>query len=62
MALSERCARVLALLDRVKRYDAIVRNDSFSPDALNELRNNAKTIIEEAKVEIDQIKAEVDNW
>ena len=62
MTIPEKCDRVSALLERLKRYDAIVRGDSFSPEAMDELKNNAKGIVDEAKDELVEIKAEVDNW
>ncbi|MBA7695230.1 hypothetical protein ES703_103852 [subsurface metagenome] len=62
MTIPEKCDRVSALLDRLKRYDAIVRNDNFTDEALNELKSNAKGIVDEAKDELVEIKAEVDNW
>ena len=62
MTISERCDRVSALLVRLKRYDAIVRGDSFGNEALGEIKSNAKGIVDEAKDELVEIKAEVDNW
>ncbi|GAH48137.1 unnamed protein product [marine sediment metagenome] len=62
MAIPERCDRVSALLDRLKRYDAIVRGDNFGDEAMSELKSNAKGIVDEAKDELVEIKAEVDNW
>lgn len=62
MAIPERCNRISALLTRVKRYDAIVRNDNFTNSALDEMKNNAKDILKDAKDELDEVKSEVDNW
>ncbi|MBA7615791.1 hypothetical protein ES703_23077 [subsurface metagenome] len=62
MAISARCSRVAALLDRVKRYNAIVKGDSFSNGATGEMKDNVKDIIDKAKDELDQIKSEVDSW
>lgn len=62
MAIPEKCDRVSALLERLKRYDAIVRGDNFSPEAMDDLKSNAKGIVDEAKDELVEIKAEVDNW
>jgi len=62
MAISGRCSKVSALLDRVKRYSVIVRNDSFSNGATGEMKNNVKDILDEVKDEVDLIKDEVDNW
>ncbi|GAH06786.1 unnamed protein product, partial [marine sediment metagenome] len=57
-----RCSRVSALLERVKRYSAIVKGDSFSNGATGEMKDNVKDILDEVKDEVDQIKSEVDNW
>lgn len=44
MVISERCSRILTLLDRLKRYDAIVSGDNFSNDAMGEMKDNMKDI------------------
>lgn len=62
MTISEKCDRVSALLERLKRYDAIVRGDNFGDEAMDELKSNAKGIVDEAKDELVKIKSEVDNW
>ncbi|MBA7475780.1 hypothetical protein ES704_02716 [subsurface metagenome] len=62
MAISERCDRISALLTRLKRYDAIVRNDSFTNSALDEMKQNCRDIIKDAKDELNEIKKEVDSW
>jgi len=62
MAIETRANRISALLTRVKRYDAIVRNDTFTNSALDEMKNNAKDVLDEVKDEVDLIKSEVDNW
>ena len=62
MAIPERCSRISALLTNVKRYDAIVRQNSFTNSALDEMKSNAKDFLKEVKDEVDLIKSEVDNW
>lgn len=62
MAISERCDRVLTLLTMLKRYDAIVKHDSFTNDALAEMKQNCKDLIKNAKNELDEIKSEVNSW
>jgi len=62
MAIPERCSRISALLTKLKRYDAIVRSDSFTNSALDEMKHNAKDFLKEVKDEVDLIKSEVDNW
>jgi len=62
MAIPERCDRVSALLSRLKRYDAIVRQDNFTKDALGEMKQNCKDLIKDAKGELDEIKGEVNSW
>ncbi|GAI98023.1 unnamed protein product [marine sediment metagenome] len=62
MAIPEKCDRVSALLDRLKKYDTIVKGDNFGPEAMDDLKSNAKGIVDESKEELDQIKSEVDSW
>lgn len=62
MAIPARCSKVLALLDRVKRYAVIVKGDNFSNGATGEMKDNVKAILDEVKGEVDLIKDEVDNW
>jgi len=62
MAIPERCDRVSALLIRLKRYDAIVRQNSFTKDALDEMKDNCKDVIKDAKSELNEIKSEVNSW
>jgi len=62
VAIPERCSRISALLTNLKRYDAIVRSDSFTNSALDEMKNNAKDLLKEVKDEVDLMKSEVDNW
>jgi len=62
MAIPERCSRVSTLLDRVKRYNVIVKGDSFSNDATSEMKDNVKYILDKVKDELDLIKDEVDSW
>lgn len=62
MAIPERCDRISALLSRLKRYDAIVRQDSFTNSALDEMKKNCKDLIKDAKDELNEIKSEVNSW
>ena len=62
MAIPERCDRISALLTRLKRYDAIVRNDTFTNSALDEMKGNCRDIIKDAKDELNEIKKEVNSW
>lgn len=62
MAISERCDRIQTLLTRLKRYDAIVKQDNFTKNALDEMKGNCKDLIKDAKDELDEIKKEVGSW
>jgi len=62
MAIPERCDRVLTLLTMLKRYDAIVRQNTFTKDALAEMKQNCKDLIRDAKAELDEVKREVNSW
>lgn len=61
MAIETRANRIVTLLADVKRYNT-VRQNSFTQDALNEMKNNAKDVLDEVKDELNEIKKEVDNW
>lgn len=61
MAIETRVNRIVTLLADVKRYNT-VRQNSFTQDALNEMKTNAKDDLDEVKDEVDLIKSEVDNW
>lgn len=62
MVIPERCDRISALLTRLKRYDAIVSQDSFTKDALDEMKQNCKDLIKKVKDELNEIKSEVNSW
>lgn len=62
MAIPERCNRIMTLLTNVRRYDAIVRQNSFTHSAIDEMKDNCKDVIKDAKDELDEIKNEVDSW
>ncbi|GAI02744.1 unnamed protein product [marine sediment metagenome] len=62
MTISEKCDRVSALLVRLKRYDAIVKGDNFSPEAMDELKSNTKDILSDIDDEVSLIEDEVDDW
>ena len=47
---------------RLKRYDAIVSQDSFTKDALDEMKQNCKDLIKKVKDELNEIKSEVNSW
>lgn len=60
--ISQRVEEVLHLLDRVRSYDRLITSDSFKPDTISDMKNNAKDICKQAKDEIDLIKGEIDEW
>lgn len=62
MAIETRINRIATLLNRVKKYADLVTADNFENQTLADMKGNVKDILDEAKGEIDQIKAEVDKW
>ena len=60
--IQARIDRIRALLTRVERYNTIVVTDSFTQDALVEMKTNVKAFCDQVKDEIAEIKSEVDNW
>lgn len=62
MAIEDRIAAVKRLMDKVVSYDHLITADSFEPDTIDDMKGNAKDICNTVKTEIDQIKAEIDQW
>lgn len=62
MSIEDRMAAVKRLLDKVASYDHLITTDNFEPDTIDDMKGNAKDICNVAKTEIDQIKAEIDQW
>ena len=62
MTIENRVERVKVLLDRIKVYNRLVIQNSFKPETVDDMRDNAKEMCGEAKSEVDQIKTEVDQW
>lgn len=62
MSIENNCNNIRGILDRIARYNKIVRADSFSQDALGEMKDNCRDLADNAKAELDKIKAELDNW
>jgi len=63
MTISARINRIHNLLNNhLKAYCDVVEYGGLSEDALGEIKEKAKGIIQEGKTELDQIKSEVDNW
>lgn len=60
--IDTRINKITNLLARAKKYSDIVMSDSFENQTLDDMKGNVKDIVDEAKVELDQIKHEVDNW
>jgi len=61
VAISGKCDRVSALLGRIKRYDAIIRNNNFTGEALAEMKQNCREIIRETSMELREILREVNS-
>ena len=62
MAVEDRISQVLEQLERLRRYTRLVINDGFSDATLTELKTNAKTICDDIKAEVDQIKTDINGW
>lgn len=62
MAVLDRLVAVRAKLDEIARYTELVTRNSFTDDTLEELKGNAKSLCDEAKGELDLIKADIGNW
>lgn len=63
MIISAKINRIHNLLNNhLKAYCDVVEYGGLSEDALGEIKDKAKGIIQETKDEVDQIKSEVDSW
>lgn len=62
MAVLDRILVMREKLDEVARYTQLVTTNSFTPETLDELKANAKSLCDEAKGELDFIKADIANW
>ena len=60
--LQKRIDEIHQLLTRIERYNTIVTNDSFTPEALSDMKNNAKGFADQIKAKADEIKTEIDQW
>jgi len=62
MSIESSCSEVVLLLDRIKRYNTIVRGDSLTPDTINEMKTKGKDFADDAKSKLETIKDEIDTW
>ena len=62
MAIEDRIIQVKHLLYRVSNYNRLVASDSFEPGTIDDMKGNAKSLCDQAKAEIDNIKSEINQW
>jgi len=62
MAIEVRIERIRGLVDKMRRYNQLVVEDSLEPTTVANMKGNVKALCDEIKVEADQIKAELDQW
>jgi len=62
MTIESRIDGVKRLMGRVHNYQHMVEADSFEPATVEDMKGNAKGLCDAAKVELDNIKAEIDSW
>lgn len=62
MAIENRVERIRKLLDKIRRYNQLVVEDSLELTTLSDLKGNVKDLCDQIKDEADQIKAEADQW
>jgi len=60
MSVEDRLGIVQQQIERTRRYVRLVIGNTFSPDTLDELKNNAKDLCDDAKAELDLVKNEID--
>lgn len=62
MAIEDKIDGAKRLLDKVKVYNRLIIEDSLEPATIDDIKGNAKTLCDNVKVEIDNIKAEIGQW
>lgn len=62
MAVENRVERIRQLLDKIRRYNQLVVEDSLELTTLADLKGNVKDLCDQIKDEADQIKASADQW
>ncbi len=62
MTIEVRIERIRGLIDKIRRYNRLIVEDSLEPTTLDDMKGNVKDICDEIKTEADQIKAETDQW
>ena len=62
MAINEKIEEIKLLLYEVRKHSDLVIANSFEPDTVSDMKGNAKDICDEAKVDIDDIKTEINSW
>lgn len=62
MAVQDRLERISKLVDKIRRYNQLVVEDSLEPTTVVDMQGNVKDLCNEIKGEADQIKTEVGQW
>lgn len=62
MTIEIRVERIRGLIDKIRRYNRLVVEDSLEPTTLEDMEGNVDTLCDEIKAEADQIKVEAGQW
>ena len=62
MAIEVRVERIRGQIDKIRRYNQLVVEDSLLPATIEDIQGNAKDLCNEIKAEADLIKTEIDQW
>jgi len=62
MAIEGRLERIKQLLNKVRVFDELVSDDNLEPATIDDIKGKAKDLCDATKSELDNIKAEIDNW
>lgn len=62
MAIEDRIETVKALLKKLSNYNRIVVENNFEPSTITDIKKNAKSLCDDIKTEVKEIKDEINNW
>ena len=62
MTIQISIAKVRALLDRVAQYEHIVLDNNFEHDTITDMKGNARSICDEIRSDVNDIKNEINKW
>jgi len=62
MTIGVRLERIRGLIDRIRRYNHLIAEDSLQPTTVDDMKGKAKDLCDEIRAEADLIKNDIDQW